>query len=63
MLKLKDHFPGVPVMALSATATLDALTSLKESMLDPFILRSSVNRSNIYLESHEIKSFGHSSKG
>ena len=46
-------------MALSATATPDALASLKETMVDPLVLQVSVNRPNIYLEAHEIKSFSY----
>ena len=42
-------FPGVPVMALSATVTPQVHTALTTILTDPVIETSSVNRSNVFL--------------
>lgn len=42
-------FPGVPVMALSATVTPQVHTALTSFLQNPVIEKSSVNRSNIFL--------------
>jgi Werner syndrome ATP-dependent helicase len=49
---LKQWFPHIPIMALTGTATLlveeDIISSL--SLIDPTIFKSSLYRSNLYLE-------------
>jgi len=51
---LKKYFPGVPVIALTATATphiqADICTSL--NLTNPQLTRTSFNRPNLYLEVH-----------
>ena len=42
-------FPGVPMMALSATVTPQVQTALTTFLNDPVIEKSSMNRDNIYL--------------
>ena len=42
-------FPGVPVMALSATVTPQVHMALTTILIDPVIETSSVNRSNVFL--------------
>jgi len=47
--ELHDLLPGVPIMALSATVTVEVENALKAFLKDPLISRSTVNRVNIYL--------------
>ena len=46
---LHDLLPNVPIMALSATVTTQIECALKSFLKDPVVLRSTVNRENIYL--------------
>jgi len=50
--EIRNLFPKVPIMGLSATLTpesaVDTMNALK--MKDPFVLRTSLNRSNLFYE-------------
>ena len=53
LLDLSTYFPHVPVMALSATATSSSFSSLEAALsypTAPIVIKSSVNRPNIFLE-------------
>ena len=50
---LHSLFPGVPIMALTATAVPAIATKLKNFLNDPLILTSSINRPNIFLACHQ----------
>ena len=56
--KLKDHFPGTPVMALTATATPEVVGMLKDLLGDPLCEMASINKPNISYEVHKIKQAG-----
>ena len=62
LLQIPQHFPGVPVMALSATVTPDTLERLQDALPNSVLVKSSANRPNIYLEAHQMKNF-YNSKG
>ena len=47
--KLKIHFPRVPLMALTATATPDTRKQVKEMLQDPLCTSASVNKANMFL--------------
>ena len=46
-------FDGIPVMALTATATPEVLGKLSTFLDNPVLVHSSVNRPNIYLAVHQ----------
>ena len=46
---LHSLFPGIPLMALSATVTPQVQTALESFLNNPVVERSSVNRNNIFL--------------
>ena len=48
-------FDGVPVMALTATATPDIEQRLTSFLNNPLVIKESINRSNIYLGVHKCK--------
>ena len=50
LLQIPQDFPGVPVMALSATVTPDTLGRLQDALPNSVLVKSSANRPNIYLE-------------
>lgn len=50
---LPQLFDGVPVMALTATATPEIFCKLATFLNNPVIVQSSVNRPNIYLAVHQ----------
>ena len=50
---LPQLFNGVPVMALTATATPEIFVKLTTFLNDPVIVQSSVNRPNMYLAVHQ----------
>lgn len=56
--KLKAHFPQIPIMTLTATATrpvqLDIMRCLRD---DPVFLKQTFNRPNLYYEVREKTSF------
>ena len=62
LLQIPQYFPGVPVMALSATVTPDTLGRLQDALPNSVLVKSSANRPNIYLEAHQLKNF-YNSKG
>ena len=62
LLQIPQHFPGVPVTALSATVTPDTLGRLQDALPNSVLVKSSANRPNIYLEAHQMKNF-YNSKG
>ena len=47
--QLPQHFPGVPVMALSATVTPDTLRHLQDALSASVLVKSSAN-STIYYD-------------
>ena len=47
--ELHGLLPNIPIMALSATVTAQVEDALKSFLKDPVVLRSTVNRENIYL--------------
>jgi len=51
-VELHSLFPGVPIMALTATATPAIASKLQEFLNHPLILSSTINRPNIYLACH-----------
>ena len=55
LLQIPQHFPGVPVMALSATVTPDTLGRLQDALPNSVLVKSSANCPNIYLHMHERK--------
>ena len=63
VLDIPHHFPGVPVMALSATVTPKTLGLLQEALPASVLVKSSANRPNIFLEAHEVRSFYNSRGG
>ena len=56
--KLPTQFPGVPLMALTATATSSVRLHLKQLLGDPVCEISSVNKTNITYQVFEIKPQG-----
>jgi ATP-dependent DNA helicase RecQ len=54
LARLKDRFAGVPVLALTATATREVTRDIVEqlAMLDPAIVRGSFFRPNLRLAAH-----------
>ena len=52
--KLKSDFPSIPIMALTATASLIVEEDIKSLLHDPVVVKSSVNRPNITLAAEEI---------
>ena len=54
--RLNSHFPSVPLMALTATATLEVLVCLKQLLKDPLWEIASVNKPNITYHVQQIKS-------
>ena len=44
LLLLKSHFPGVPLMALTATATLEVKEEIISIMNEPLLEISTVNK-------------------
>ena len=50
---LPQLFGGIPVMALTATATPEIFNKLTKFLSNPVIVQSSVNRPNIYLAVHQ----------
>ena len=52
---LKSHFPGVPLMALTATATLEVKEEIISIMNEPLLEISTVNKKNISLNVQELK--------
>ena len=55
LLQIPQHFPGVPVMALSATVTPDTLGRLQDALPNSVLVKSSANCPNIYLHMHGRK--------
>ena len=53
--KLKIMFPDVPIMALTATATPDVEGDIKTLLRNPLTVKASINRPNITLNAHEVK--------
>ena len=51
--QIPKMFDGVPVMALTATATPDIEQRLKSFLNNPLVIKESTNRSNIYLGVHK----------
>ena len=51
--EIPSLFDGVPVMALTATATPDIEQKLLDVLNHPVLIKESVNRSNIYLGVHK----------
>ena len=51
-VELHSLFPGIPIMALTATATPAIASKLQEFLNSPLIISSTINRSNIYLACH-----------
>ncbi|MDD9816535.1 MAG: RecQ family ATP-dependent DNA helicase [Gammaproteobacteria bacterium] len=51
---LQLDFPSTPIMALTATAPPEVMRSIRKLVREPLVVRSSVNRPNIYLECEEI---------
>ena len=62
LLELSIHFPGIPIMALSATIVPSAQERLQLMLPDCDIIKGSVNRPNVYLEAHPIRSFSTAGK-
>ena len=54
---LKSEFPTTPIMALTATAPPEVMSSIHKLVRDPLIVKSSINRPNI-LECEELPSKG-----
>ena len=52
-MELKAILPGVPIIALTATATPMIAHNLKGFLCDPLVLNSTINRPNIYLAVHQ----------
>ncbi|KAJ4951459.1 hypothetical protein NE237_028291 [Protea cynaroides] len=52
LASLRNHFPDVPILALTATAVLKVQKDVMETLClqDPLVLRSSFNRPNIFYE-------------
>ena len=48
-------FPDVPIMALTATATPDVEGDIKKLLRNPLTVKASINRPNITLNAHEVK--------
>ena len=53
--KLPNPFPSIPLMALTATATPDAVADLKQLVCDAVCEVASVNKSNIAFLCVEIQ--------
>ena len=53
--KLKIMFPDVPIMAHTATATPDVEGDIKTLLRNPLTVKASINRPNITLNAHEVK--------
>ncbi len=51
---LRNHFPAVPLMALTATATPEMVGILREILKDPVCETASINKQNITYEVHQI---------
>ena len=62
LLELPLHFPGIPIMALSATIVPSALEQLRVMLPGCTIVKGSVNRPNVYLEAYPIRGFSSASK-
>lgn len=56
--RLPTQFPGVSLMALTATATSSVMDHLKQLLGDPVCEISSVNKTNITYQVFEIKPQG-----
>ena len=52
-MELKAILPGVPIMALTATATPMIAHNLKGFLRDPLVLNNTINRPNIYLAARQ----------
>ena len=59
---IKEHFPTMPVMFLTATATPSMVKKLKGCLHDPCVWKGTVNCPNIILDVQEITNKGHVSK-
>ena len=58
MHNLKDSFPHTPIIALTATATLEMTAEMKTFILrDPIVLKGSVNRPKIFISIEKGKGF------
>ena len=53
-MNVKDHFPAVPIMALTATATPFIKEQLQDMLQDPVLDVSSVNKPNITFHAMEL---------
>ena len=52
---VRDHLPGIPVMALTATATPDVKEEILAVLRDAVTETSSVNKPNIILSVKKIE--------
>jgi superfamily II DNA helicase RecQ len=57
LINITSFFPNVPLMILTATATVDVKSVFLEILRDPIQETSCVNRSNISLHAHELNKF------
>ena len=55
---IKEDFPNVPIMALTATAPPKILLKLKGMLKEPYIAQSSINRENISLHVEQMPDKG-----
>lgn len=62
LLELLLHFPGIPIMALSATIMPSALEQLWVMLPGCTIVKGSVNHPNVYFEAYPIRGFSSAGK-
>ena len=53
-MNVKDHFPAVPIMALTATATPFIKEQLQDMLQDPVLEVSSINKPNVTFHAMEL---------
>ena len=52
---LKNSFPNVPIMAVTATATPKVEMDIKKLLRNPLSVKASINRPNIELHAFEVQ--------
>ena len=57
LLLLKSHFPGVPLMALTATATLEVKEEIISIMNEPLLEISTVNKKKFHSMFKSLKNY------
>ena len=55
LFELPEHFPGIPIIVLSATIVPSALEQLRLTLPGCVVVKGSVNRPNIYLEAENTR--------